>query len=50
MSDEHGEWFHQDISEMDNRYIGKWSPAMLADFCWNLKRDQPETSHKMQRK
>ena len=23
---------------------------MLADFCWNLKRDKPETSHKRQRK
>ena len=50
VSDEHGERFHQDISEMENRYKGKSSPAMLADFCWNLKRDQPETSHKRQRK
>ena len=50
VSDEHGERFHQDISEMENRYKGKSSPAILADFCWNLKRDQSETSHKRQRK
>lgn len=50
VSDEHGERFHQDISNMENRYKGKWSPAMLADFCWNLMRDQPEATHKRKRK
>ncbi|UYV73753.1 hypothetical protein LAZ67_11000721 [Cordylochernes scorpioides] len=30
VSDEHGERFHQDISSMEKRYQGKWSPAMLA--------------------
>lgn len=50
ISDEHGERFHQDISEMENRYKGKWSPAMLADFCWSLQRDQPEASHKKKHK
>ncbi|UYV81646.1 hypothetical protein LAZ67_20001789 [Cordylochernes scorpioides] len=39
VSDEHGERFHQDISSMEKRYQGKWSPAMLADYCWTLKRD-----------
>lgn len=33
VSDEHGERFHQDISKMEKRYAGKWSPAMMADFC-----------------
>jgi hypothetical protein len=32
-SDEHGERFHQDASQMEKRYSGKWSPNMLADFC-----------------
>lgn len=50
VSDEHGERFHQDIARMESRYKGKWSPAMLADFCWNLMRDQPHVSHKRQRK
>jgi len=32
VSDENGERFHQDISTMDNRYQGNWSPRMLADI------------------
>ncbi|UYV81585.1 hypothetical protein LAZ67_20001601 [Cordylochernes scorpioides] len=39
VSDEHGERFHHDISCMEKRYQGKWSHAMLADYCWTLKRD-----------
>jgi hypothetical protein len=32
-SDEHGERFHQEISNMEKRYQGKWSLNMLADYC-----------------
>ena len=32
-SDEYCESFHQDISAMENRYKGKWSAAILADYC-----------------
>lgn len=39
VSDEHGERFHKDISIMENRYHGKLSSNMLADYCWTLKRD-----------
>ena len=46
VSDEHGERFHQDIVIMEKRYKGKWSPAMLADFCWMLQRDVPEVPYK----
>jgi hypothetical protein len=42
ISDEHGEHFHQDISAMENRYKGKWSAAMLADYCWTVKSDALE--------
>jgi len=42
VSNEHGERFHQDISTMERRYQGKWSPSMLADYCWTLKRDVPQ--------
>jgi hypothetical protein len=31
VSDEHGELFHQDMSNMEKQYQGKWSPSMLAD-------------------
>ena len=39
MSDEQGERFHQDIKEMETRYHGRWDEAMMADYCWILKRD-----------
>ncbi|KDR10593.1 hypothetical protein L798_15435, partial [Zootermopsis nevadensis] len=32
VSDERGERFFQDISAME------WSAAMLADYCWTVKR------------
>lgn len=46
VSDEHGERFHQDISGMEGRYQGKWSPSMLADYCWNVTRETPVDSYK----
>ncbi|UYV65024.1 hypothetical protein LAZ67_3002855 [Cordylochernes scorpioides] len=46
VSDEHGERFHQDISSMEKRYQGKWSPTMLADYCWTLKRDLPQAKYR----
>ena len=50
VSDEHGERFHQQIMSMERRYQGKWSPAMLADFCWSISRDCPEVEYKRQAK
>ena len=49
VSDEHGERFHQDISVIENRYKGKWSVSMLADYCWSIQRDDSETQHKWRR-
>ncbi|UYV83148.1 hypothetical protein LAZ67_22002437 [Cordylochernes scorpioides] len=43
----HGERFHQAISSMEKRYQGKWSPAMLADDCWALKRDLPQAKYRI---
>ena len=45
MSDDQGERFHQDLKEMDNRYQGCWDAVMMADYCWNLKRDLPAAEH-----
>jgi hypothetical protein len=42
VNDQHGERFHQDISNMEKRYQGKWSLSMLVDYCWTLKRDVPQ--------
>ncbi|GBO34262.1 hypothetical protein AVEN_258120-1 [Araneus ventricosus] len=47
-SDEHGERFRQDISNMGARYQGKWNPKMLADNCWTLKIDIPQAKHSRQ--
>ena len=46
VSDEHGERFHQDIATMEKRYQGNWNPSMLADYCWTLQRDGPNTEYK----
>jgi len=46
VSDEHGESFHQDIITMGKRYQGKWTSSMLADFCWTLKMDVPDTKYR----
>jgi len=39
VSDKPSERFHQDIAAMEGRYKGKWSPSMLADYCWTLMHD-----------
>jgi hypothetical protein len=50
VSNAHGEHFHQDISAMENSCKGKWIGAMLADYCWMVKRDAPEIQYKQQAK
>ena len=44
-SDEQGERFHQDIKTMEKRYQGRFDISMMADYCWNLKRDYPDAMH-----
>ena len=39
VSNEHGERLHLCISTMERRYKGMWSPSVLADYCWTLRRD-----------
>lgn len=46
----HGERFHQDITSIEKRYTGKWSPNMLADYCWNLIRETPGDFYKKKEK
>ncbi|KAI5696331.1 hypothetical protein M8J76_008968 [Diaphorina citri] len=49
-SEEQGERFHQDIKTMEDRYQGRWDVHMMADYCWNLKRDYPKQKHSRQSK
>ncbi|KYN17742.1 hypothetical protein ALC57_09970, partial [Trachymyrmex cornetzi] len=39
MSDEQGERFHQEIRTIEERFQGKSSINMLADYCWSLIRE-----------
>ncbi|KYN03872.1 hypothetical protein ALC62_05277 [Cyphomyrmex costatus] len=43
LSEEQGERFHQDTRIMEERYQGRWDRHMMADYCWNLMRDSPQT-------
>ena len=45
-SEEQGERFHQVIKVMETRYQGRWDVNMMAEFCWNLKRDIPKENRK----
>ena len=45
VSDEQGERFHQDITDMEVRYQGHWDATMLADYYWSIKRDDAGASH-----
>lgn len=50
VSDEQGERFHQDIKSMEERYQGFWNDSMMADYCWMLYRDAPDTKYHRKRK
>jgi hypothetical protein len=45
-SDGHDERFNQDISQTEKRYIGEWSPNMLADGCWSHIRETPTVENR----
>jgi hypothetical protein len=46
VSDEHGERFHQDISIMEKRFVGRWNCGMLAEYCWTIMRETPDSGYK----
>ena len=46
VSEEQGERFHQDIRVMEKRYQGRWDCRIMADYCWNLKRESSTAIHK----
>jgi hypothetical protein len=46
VSEEYSERFHQDITAMKKRYQAKWTSSMLADYCWTVKRDVPDTKYR----
>jgi len=48
-SEEQGERFHHDIYVMDDRYQGRWTMHMVADYCWCLQRDCPNDPYHRKR-
>ena len=45
VSDEQGEWFHQEIKTMEEHNQGWWDKQMMVDYCWTIKRDLNNTEH-----
>lgn len=44
--DENEESFHQNISVLDRRHLGKFNAFMITDCCWNVTKDAPEPDYK----
>ena len=40
VSEEHGERFHQDIAQMEQRYKGHWGIARIGDYIWSIMRSR----------
>jgi hypothetical protein len=50
ISDKHFKRFHQDISQTEKRYSGKWSQNMFSDYCFGLIKETPTDENKRQKK
>lgn len=49
LSDEQGERFHQEIIQIENRYVGKSKVNMLSNYCWSLMRETNDDIYKKKR-
>ena len=49
ISNENGERFHQKIKKMENRYQGKVTEHMKANYCW-FWQNESDTEHKRKSK
>lgn len=45
VSEEQGERMHQDMSNFEQRFQGRWDIHMMADYAWMLHRDLPNAVH-----
>jgi hypothetical protein len=46
VSEEQGERFHQVIKQMETRYQERRNVNMMGDYCWLLRRDDPQAMYK----
>ena len=49
LSEEQAERLHEDVKEIEKIYQRRWNINMLADNCWMLKREVPESTHRRKR-
>jgi hypothetical protein len=49
VSDEQSGRFHQDISIMEKQFVGRCKCGMLAECCWSVMRETPESGYKRKR-
>jgi hypothetical protein len=49
VSNEHRERYHQDISIMEKWFVGRWNCGMLAECCWSIVRETPDSGYKRKR-
>jgi hypothetical protein len=45
LSEGQGERFHKCVKKIGRRYQGRWNMNTLADYCWMLKQEVPESTH-----
>ena len=45
IGNEQGEQFHHDIKTTEKRYQGRCHIKMMAEYCWNLKGDRPDSGY-----
>ena len=45
IGNEQGEQFHHDIKTTEKRYQGRCHIKMMAEYCWNLKRDKADSGY-----
>ena len=48
LSDEQGEWVHQDIKTMEECYQERLNKQMMAFYCWSITRDLNNIEHDRQ--
>jgi hypothetical protein len=46
VSEEQGERFHKVIKQMETGYQERWNVNMMGDYCWLLRRDDPQAMYK----
>ncbi|QQP39843.1 Uncharacterized protein FKW44_013691 [Caligus rogercresseyi] len=49
-SEEHGEPFHQDMMEFENRYQGQYNERMMGDYVWALVQETQSLHRRKTRK